>query len=95
MSQNGNFFEKKELRFFSSIRKYLLNEAFADNFEGIVESSEKSCIDRRHNLEAKSCPPSDSSRYKYRGFTKATLQRRENQEIGGVLVRECGRNWTL
>ena len=31
----------------------------------------------------------------YYGFTKATLQRRENQEIGGVLARECGRNWTL
>ena len=31
----------------------------------------------------------------YYGFTKAILQRRENQEIGGVLARECGRNWTL
>ena len=31
----------------------------------------------------------------YYGFTKATLQRRENQEIGGVLVGECGRKWTL
>ena len=31
----------------------------------------------------------------YYGFTKVILQRRENQEIGGVLVRECGRNWTL
>ena len=31
----------------------------------------------------------------YYGVTKATLQRRENQEIGGVLARECGRNWTL
>ncbi len=31
----------------------------------------------------------------YYGFTKVILQRRENQEIGGVLARECGRNWTL
>ena len=31
----------------------------------------------------------------YYGFTKAILQRRENQEIGGVLSRECGRHWTL
>ena len=31
----------------------------------------------------------------YYGLTKAILQRRENQEIGGVLVRECGRKWTL
>ena len=32
----------------------------------------------------------------YYGFTKATLQRcdREKQEIGGILARECGRNWT-
>ena len=35
-----------------------------------------------------------NSFYIYR-FLKATLQRRENQEIGGVLARECGRNWTL
>ena len=32
---------------------------------------------------------------RYYGFTKATIQRRENEEIGGVLVRECGRKWTL
>ena len=31
----------------------------------------------------------------YYGFTKAILERRKNQEIGGVLARECGRNWTL
>ena len=31
----------------------------------------------------------------YYGSTKAILQRRENQEIGGVLARECGQNWTL
>ena len=31
----------------------------------------------------------------YYGFTKATLQRRENQETDGVLTRECSWNWTL
>ena len=31
----------------------------------------------------------------YYGFTKAIVQRCEKQEIGGVLARDCGRNWTL
>ena len=31
----------------------------------------------------------------YYGFTKAILQRCENEEFGAVLARECGRNRTL
>ena len=31
----------------------------------------------------------------YYGFTKATLQRCENQEFGRVLARKCSRDWTL
>ena len=74
-----------KITFVKSSRVYILYEPHTKCVHYMVEEAR---VLARITSKIKEC-------IQYYGFTKATLQRCENEEIGAVLARECGRNRTL
>ena len=56
------------LLFFAFILQISREASVSLSWESSIQSSEKSCIERRNKTKTKSCETSDSCCYKYRGY---------------------------